>query len=139
MVRISDASLLSMLEENARKTYVELAKSLGVSETAIRKKIKKLEKEGVIKKYTIVVDYQKIGYIHAIVGVDVLPEKYFSIINYLKELSEVKSLYSSSGDHDIMVEFVVQGTEKLMEITKKIEQIEGVKRVCPALTLEKIK
>ena len=51
--RIDEVELLNLLRENARCSYVELAVELGVSEAAVRKKMKLLEKKGVIKGYTL--------------------------------------------------------------------------------------
>ena len=56
MVRISNLELLRILKENSRIPFVKIAKIFGVSETAVRKRIRKLEKEGIIKKYTIEVN-----------------------------------------------------------------------------------
>jgi len=51
MVRISNFELLKILMESSRTPFLRIASALGVSETAVRKRIKKLERNGVIKKY----------------------------------------------------------------------------------------
>ena len=56
MVRISNHNLIRLLMENARASYVEIAEKLGVSEAAVRKRIKRLEDLGVIRRYTIDLD-----------------------------------------------------------------------------------
>lgn len=54
--------LISELMVNSRRSDRELSKALGVSQPTISRTIKKLEKEGYIKEYTIIPDFQKLGY-----------------------------------------------------------------------------
>jgi len=57
----------------------------------------------------------------------------------LKGMDEVVSLYSSSGDHMILIECWFRNMEELTRFVESIERIKGVTRVCPAIVLEKIK
>lgn len=140
MVRISNLKLVNILRENARTPYVKIAKLLGVSETAVRKRIKKLEKEGVIRRYTVEIDLRKLGYeVNAIIGIDTSPEYYLAVIEELKNMREVYALCSSSGDHMILVDCWFKTSSELSEFIKKLYSIKGVTRVCPAIILEKIK
>jgi Lrp/AsnC family transcriptional regulator for asnA, asnC and gidA len=60
--------------------YTVIAKKIGVSESTIRNRIKVLEEEGIIQKYSIVVNPAKVGYnTVAIVGLDVEPSKFLSV------------------------------------------------------------
>ncbi len=140
MVRISNLELIKLLKENSRTSFVKLAEHFKVSETAIRKRVKKLEREGVIKKYTIEVDPRKIGFeINALIGIDTKPENYISTLEELKKMQEVISMYSASGDHMILVECWFKDSEELARFIKKLGEIKGVIRICPAIILEKIK
>ena len=140
MVRISNIELIKILEENAREPFVSIAKRFGVSETAIRKRVRKLEQEGIIKRYTVEVDYKELGFkIHALIGVDTLPESYLNVIEKLKSMDRVKHLYSSTGDHMLMIEAILKDSNELSEFVKQIESITGVTRTCPAILLEKLK
>jgi len=140
MVRVSDIEIIRMLMENARIPYVRMAEKLGVSEAAVRKRIRKLEREGVIKKYTVEVDPKKLGFeVVALIGVDAKPESFITVLEALKGMEEVVSLYSSSGDHMMLVEVWFRNSEELTRFVKKLESLEGVTRVCPAIILEKVK
>ncbi len=126
--------------ENARLSYVKIAEIFGVSEAAVRKRIKKLEEAGVIKKYTVEVDPRKLGYeIKALIGVDSTPERFIHIVNELKGMDNVISLYTASGDHMIIIECWFKNSGELSEFIKLLEEKRGVTRVCPAIILEKIK
>lgn len=140
MVRFENLQIIKLLRENARMSFKELAKTFGVSDTAVRKRLRKLQTEGIIKKYTIEVDMRKLGYnIHALIGLDTKPERLFEVIEALKDMEEVSNLYSSTGDHMLMVECWFRDSNQLSECVKKLNRLEGVTRVCPAILLEKIK
>ena len=140
MVRISNIKLLRILRENSRTPYLEIARILGVSETAVRKRVKRLLEEGVIRRFTIEIDPKKVGYqVVAMIGLDTKPEALISVLEMLKELENVQSLYSSSGDHMIMMECWFKDYSELSRFIKSLEEIEGITRICPAIILEKIK
>jgi len=54
--------LISELMKNSRRSDRELAQAIGVSQPTVSRAIKKLEKEGYIKEYTIIPDFHKLGY-----------------------------------------------------------------------------
>ncbi|ASJ06093.1 HTH-type transcriptional regulator LrpA [Thermococcus pacificus] len=136
-----DRIIIEMLTKDARTPFTEIAKVLGISETAVRKRVKALEESGVIKQYTVVVDPSKLGYnLVSLTGVDTLPEKIFEVANKLKEFEFVREVYLTSGDHMIMAEIWARDGEDLSDIiSNKIGKIEGVTKVCPAIILEKLK
>ena len=140
MVRFSDFELIKLLMKNSRTPYVKLGELLGVSETAIRKRIRKLEEDGVIRRYTIEVDPKKLGFkVNALIGLDTVPERFIAVIEELKAMEEVLSLYSASGDHMILLECWFKDSDELARFVKRLESIRGVTRVCPAIILEKLK
>ncbi len=136
-----DLKIIEILEENARTPYTEIASRLGISEGTVRNRIEKLEKEGVIIRYTIEVDPKKMGY-HTIVllGMDAEPKHFLSAAEELSKLDCVKWVYTSTGDHMIMAEIWARDAAELSRIiSDKISKIEGVMDLCPAILMEKIK
>jgi len=61
-VKDSELKLISELMKNSRRSDRELAKAIGVSQPTISRTIKKLEKEGYIKEYTMIPDFRKLGF-----------------------------------------------------------------------------
>jgi Lrp/AsnC family transcriptional regulator for asnA, asnC and gidA len=136
-----DTRILELLEEDARRSFTEMAEKLKVSESSIRKRVSALQKEGVIKKFTIKVDHAKLGLnTVAIVGIDVDSDKMLEIAQELCDFKDVKCVATSSGDHMIMLEVWAKNGKELNNlISEKIGKIDGVRQICPALILEKLK
>ncbi|MEM2341609.1 MAG: Lrp/AsnC family transcriptional regulator [Candidatus Bathyarchaeia archaeon] len=137
----TDLAIIRLLQEDASMPFTEIARRLKLSESTVRKRVEKLVQEGVIKKFTIIVEPSKIGLnATAIVGIDVEPPKLLEISQKLCELSEVKYVATSTGDHMIMIEIWARDTKELAKIiSEKIGVINGIKKICPAIILEKLK
>jgi Lrp/AsnC family transcriptional regulator for asnA, asnC and gidA len=136
-----DRKILGLLQENGRLTFTEIAQKLRLSESTIRKRVQALQERGVIKKFNVEIDPAKIGLnTVAIVGIDVDPPKLLEVAQKLCELKEIRCVATSTGDHMIMTEiWTKDGRELTRLISEKIGPIEGVKKICPAIILEKLK
>lgn len=134
-----DKKIIERLSENARITYTELAKEIGLSDVAVIKRVKKLENK-VIKRYTVVVDPRSLGFkVVSLTGIDVDPDKLFNVIENIKGKDYVKGLWLTTGDHPLMTVIWARDEEEMARIHKEIGQLDGVKRVCPAIVLKTIK
>jgi len=136
-----DKNIIYILSNDSRMPYTVIAKKIGVSESTIRNRIKVLEEEGIIQKYSIVVNPAKVGYnTVAIVGLDVEPAKFLSVASKMTQFNEVKYVATSTGDHMIMFEIWTRNGKELTRIiSEKIGKVEGINRICPSIILEKLK
>lgn len=136
-----DLQIIELLERDARTPYLEIAKRMRMSESAVRKRIRKLEEQGIIERYTTIVNPLRMGYgAVALVGIDTTPEKYLEVIQNVAQMKEVKRMMTTTGDHMIMAEVWARDNRELTEIlTQKIGKLEGVTKVCPAIILERVK
>jgi len=133
--------ILEILMKDGRKPYTEIAKMLNTSESSVRKRIRKMEEEGIIKGYRAEVEPSKIGYnVVALTGFDTNPEDFLTVAKKLCEFEEVKKVWTSTGDHMIMTEIWARDGKELSEILfNKLGKIDGVKKICPAIILEELK
>lgn len=116
---ITDKKLLVLLQTDSKKTTKELSLKLNLSVTAVYERIKKLEREGVVKNYVALVDKAKI-------------EKGFVVFCHLKliqhtkefltkfesevvQLHEVLECHHVSGDYDYILKVVVKDMEAYRE------------------------
>jgi Lrp/AsnC family transcriptional regulator for asnA, asnC and gidA len=136
-----DLKILAMLESDGRRSFTEIAENLRVSESCVRKRVLALQRDGVIRRFTVKVDAAKLGYnTVAIVGVDADPTRLLQVAQRLCDFEDVRCVATSTGDHMVMLEiWMKNGRELTKLITDSISTIEGVKRICPALILERLK
>lgn len=136
-----DLKIIRMLQDDGRLPFTEIARKLKLSESTIRKRVRSLQEEGVIEKFTVEINPSKIGInTVAIVGVDVDPTKLLQAAQKLCEIKEIRSVATSTGDHMIMTEIWAEDGRELTKImSERIGTIEGVKKICPAIILEKLK
>lgn len=141
MVDQLDLKILELLQADGSLSYTDIARKLRLNESTIRKRVMSLQKEGVILKFTAVVEPSKIGLnIVAIVGVDVDPTKLLEAAQRMCEIREAKYVATSTGDHMIMIEIWARDGKELSRImSEKIGTIEGVRKICPSIILEKLK
>ena len=141
MVDQLDLKLLELLQTDGSLSFTEIARKLRLNESTIRKRVMSLQKEGVIQKFTAVVDPSKIGLnTVAIVGVDVDPSRLLDAAQKMCEIREARYVAISTGDHMIMIEIWTRDGKELSRIiSEKIGTIEGVRKICPSIILEKLK
>jgi len=135
-----DRRILEILIRNGRVTFRELAEKLGISDVAVRKRVLKLEKNGVILGYTVVLNPKALGYsVVSLTGVDVEPGALIRVARELASRDYVRATWITAGDHEIMLEIWARDEKEMEDIIKEIERMDGVRRVCPAVVTERLK
>ncbi|WP_418282433.1 HTH-type transcriptional regulator LrpA1 [Halorubrum sp. DTA98] len=133
--------ILSVLEEDAQASCAEIADRADVSKPTVRKYVSQLEADGVIVGYSADVDPKKLASQSiAIVGMDVDSGQYVEATRDLKGLSEIETLYTSSGDHMLMAEVRATDGDELGDvISEKLLGIDGVTAAHPSFLQERLK
>jgi DNA-binding Lrp family transcriptional regulator len=112
--------ILYLLQEDARRTYKEIAAKLKRSETTIRDRIKALERIGIIQGYTALIDKTALGLnFFAIIYMN--PNSTLdldSITEKIKKVKNVLRVYQISGDHRLAVFMVAPSYKELKEIIR---------------------
>ena len=135
-----DRLILKLLMEDGRRSFKDMARALGMSDVAVRKRVLKLEKMGVILGYTALVDPKALGYsVVSLTGVDVEPGELLSIARKLASRDYVRSAWLTTGDHELMLEIWAHDEEEMEAIIKEIKDMPGVVKVCPAVVIERLK
>jgi DNA-binding Lrp family transcriptional regulator len=124
--------ILEILESNPRIEPREIATMIGITETQAASKIKQLEKQGIIRKYKTVIDWEKAGeeYVYAIIELKVALRSrtgYDAIAERIAKFPEVRSVRLISGDHDLSL--TVRGRsmkEVAFFVAEKIATLEQV-------------
>lgn len=124
---VLDMKIVKCLIDDARCTYKSIAEEAGVSEATIKNRIDTLLEDGVIKKFTAVLDYHKLGRaIKAFIGLKVQPAKIQEIVAQMKPHSDVHVLYRTSGDVDLLIEVIFEKMEDLNYFLETELALEGI-------------
>lgn len=104
--------LLNLLEKNARYTIADLSAMLGIDEVEIRSEIEEMQKQGVIRGFKTVVDWERLdsAYVSALIELKVTPQSdtgFEAIAKKIMKYDEVESVYLMSGGYDLCV--IVKG------------------------------
>lgn len=124
-----DKSILRLLQEDGRMSYSEIARKIGVPESTVRLRVKKLIEEGIIRKFAALINPFKAGYsIVAFIAVDIEPNKVKRAVEELSKLPEVDVLGIATGAHDVLMQVTVKDLQELENfLIEKLGKIEGIK------------
>jgi len=122
-----DIEILRILQEDARKSYVKIAKQLKITEGTVRFRIKKLLKDEVITRFLALIDPRKLGLqVTAVVMLKVDGPFIDDVFNKLINLHESQHVFQSTGEYDIVS---IVHTEDLQHLGKLINEIKSFKGV----------
>jgi DNA-binding Lrp family transcriptional regulator len=134
-----DEELLSILRCNARASISDIARATKVSRTAIQNRLNKLENNGVIKAYSVVLGNEYTNkLISANVSLKVNPNLRQTICIAMRKTHQISHIYSISGEYDLQVTIQAQTLEKLNEVLNIVCSLEGVERTNSSIILDTI-
>lgn len=136
-----DYNILNELEENGRISYAELGRKFDLTRASIRERIVKLEKKGVIEKYTVVINPEKVNKgLSAFFEIDVEPHHLDKVANKLAEEDRVYSLYLMTGVSTLHMHSLLKDNDELEEfMINKIYSQKGITRVRSNIILKRYK
>lgn len=146
MLDDKDFKILDVLKHNAKLSTQQIAKKTLIPVTTVHNRIKKLEKEGVIKGYTIVLDHKKIGKaVLAFILINVvytLPTKKFQqeeIAKQIKKFEIVEEVAIVAGGTDMIIKVRTKDIEELNDfVIRKLRNIEGVDKTQTMIVLSEV-
>jgi DNA-binding Lrp family transcriptional regulator len=131
-----DIEIIRSLNDNARKSFRDIAKELQVSLTTISNRVKALEKSGVIQGYMPIVDATKLGYdIMAVIGIKVIHGKIVDTEKDLAKTPGVFAVFDSTGEWDAIVMGRFKSRTELNMFVKKVLDHENVDRTYTQVVL----
>ena len=122
-----DEKMISLLKENARLSVSQIARQLSVSRTAAQMRLQKLERNGIIKGYSVKLSDKFLkGRVRALVMIKSPPGTRHEIEKALSEFQQLTSLSSISGAFDLSAVISAQSVEELDTTIDAIGRLEGV-------------
>ncbi|HDZ35919.1 MAG TPA: Lrp/AsnC family transcriptional regulator [Thermococcus sp.] len=122
-----DRKILSILQKNSRTPLREISKEVGLAESTIYERIKKLKDRGVIKRFTVILDPESLGFhILAFILIKSKAGMYSHVANELRKYPQIVEIYETTGDYDMLVKIRTSGSDELNEFLDTIGEIDGV-------------
>ncbi len=116
-----DSKILERLQHNSRKSFREIANEIGVSEATIRYRVKRLEEDKIIERYTMSIDPSKVGRVFPVaILIKVTSPNKEKVISFLKELEETKFLTENASEWNILAILYLKSKEDLNSVLDKI-------------------
>ena len=137
--------VLRLLEHNARLTPAQIAERIGRTEQDVRDIIERAEKQGIIRNYQALIDWERAGSeaVRAFIEVKVTPERgvgFDAVARRIMKFSEVEAVHLISGDYDLHV--VVEGPtmkEVAYFVAEKLAPLESVQSTATHFVLKTYK
>ena len=136
-----DLKILMKLSEDDRISLRQLGKELGnKSSVTIKKHIDDLEEKGIIKDYSVIIDYEKLGYdIVAIIELTIDKGKMLEVEEDISNHPNIFGVYDITGTYDALIIAKFKTREELSQLVKKINGYEYVMRTNTHLVLNTVK
>ena len=128
------------MKDNSRSSYNKIAEKIGKTEATIRRRIKKLEKNNVIKKYTTEIKLKSDQYIGILVKIETNLKDIKKILSELNLMEEITDIWRLSGETGLLLRVEIPSLHYFNPfIEEKIALIKGIKIIEASLILEVIK
>ena len=136
----TDKKILNIIVENSRLSLRQIARKAGVSVATIMHHIKALEKEGIIRKYTAKLDYEKMGYdVEVMIEVRISKGKLFEVEKKISAHPNVFAVYDTTGAFDAVILARFPTRRTMDNFLKRIQTYEFVERTETHLILRTMK
>lgn len=132
----TDRKILNLLLNDSRLSYRQIAGKLGVSTATISSRVGKLEKDGTVKSYSSILDYEKVGFgVEAIIFVRTFGGRDRETMKKLAGFSNISAVYDIVGDFDIAVLAKFENRKQLNEFLQDVRHYKSVERTYTTMIL----
>lgn len=135
-----DLKIIQVLQQDARASYRDIARKLGVAVGTVQSRIKKLEESKVIKGFSLELDYVKMGYgLTSLILLQVKGKHLREVEARLAHLNNVCLVYDITGDFDVAVVAKFLGATEMDHFIKQVLTIDSVERTVTSIVLNSVK
>lgn len=135
-----DREILKKLQNNARTSFRKIADDLGVSESTVFVRVKKLKGSGVIERFTTIVSPDLIGKgFMAFILIKAEPQNYEAVLEALKDIEDIHEIYDVTGNYYAVIKIITRNREELRRTLDEIGLVKGITSTETLIVLRKIK
>ena len=135
-----DLRIVGLLNQDARKSYRDIAREVDASISTVSNRIRKLESEGVITGYVPLIDESKIGFdVIAVVGVKIHKGKLLEVQRRIAKDDRVTHVFDVTGEWDSILVVRLKNTRELDGFIKRLGSMEYVENTYTQVVLNVVK
>ena len=135
-----DRKIIKVLQEDARTSLRKISELVDVSLGTVSNRVKRMEKNGVIRGYSVILDPDHIGWeLNVVIGLRIQKGRLIEIQERIAKDSRVHGVYDVNGDFDSMVIARAKNRKDLDDLSKNVLSIDGVERSITHLVLNTVK
>ena len=127
--------LIQLLRANAREPTASLARKLGLARSTVQDRIARLEREGLIKGYTVKLAEEIAPHLKAVVMISTDPKWGTRVEAELKKMPDVRTLAAVAGASDLIATIEAETAPKLDAALDRIGRVSGVARTVSSIIL----
>ena len=134
-----DKQILSILMENAKTPYTEIAKKLLVSPGTIHVRMKKMEDVGLVKKSQLTINHELLGYdLTAFLGIYLEKgSNYKDVIEQMDKIPEIVEAHYTTGVYSIFAKITCKNTKHMRHVlNEEIQSVSGIQRTETIISFE---
>jgi DNA-binding Lrp family transcriptional regulator len=131
-----DFALLDALRQNASQRLEDLARLVKLAPSSVHERLRRLEREGIIRKWTVEVDAVALGLgVVAFIGVRAA-RPCSELLDSIKKLPSVEECHSVAGGLSMILKVRVRDTGALLNLTDQLRQIPGIEQTETTIVLK---
>ncbi len=135
-----DQKIIRVLEKDARTSLRKISELVDVSLGTVSNRVKKMEKNGVIMGYSVILNPDEIGWeLNVVIGLRIQKGRLIEIQEKIAKDPRVHGVYDVTGDFDSMVIARAKNRKDLDDLSKNVLSIDGVERSITHLVLNTVK
>lgn len=135
-----DKGIINTLISDSTLSYREIAKRVKVSTATVMNRVNRLKKEGIIERFTTIMDYDKIGFdFEVLIEIRISKGKLFQVEKEIAHHPNVFAVYDLTGDFDAAILARFRNRRQMDNFLKKVQTYDFVERTNTRLILNTIK
>ncbi len=131
----TDKRIIRILKDDGRAGYNDIGRRIGLSEGAVRKRVKTLTEAGIIRKFTA-----KLGMFEGAEAITLLSTNPVfptqEVSKNVREIPNVETLYEVTGEYDIVAVISGMSVAEVNECIEKIRRVEGIMKTNTMIVLQ---
>jgi Lrp/AsnC family transcriptional regulator for asnA, asnC and gidA len=122
-----DRKIIEILRRDGRIPFTEIGRELEISDATVHVRVKRMQKENIIKRFTVIVDEEVLGKkVSGFVLLNVMPGSLEKVVDNLLEIECVNTIYEIHGLNDLILKILAADLDEMRDFLMNIREIQNV-------------